>query len=97
MCCTLRVENSAISCSLVRTAVTQVQCAVKLGKEWGIRGLRSKQKFSNKAHRVFKSIYLCLIGNCCQELKVSESLDAAHKRLCIFYFFIVQWVVCHKF
>lgn len=39
-----RSEKSAISRSLARTALTQVQRAVKPGKEWGIRGLRSKQK-----------------------------------------------------
>lgn len=47
--CYTHGENSAISRSLARAALTQVQCTVKLGKEWGIRGLRSKQKLSKRA------------------------------------------------
>lgn len=66
VCCTLQAENSAISCSSARTALTQVQCAVKLGKEWGIRGLGSKQKFSNNKVQFVFIIYLSLTGKCCQ-------------------------------
>ena len=43
VCVALRVQSSAISCSSARTALTQVQCTVKLEAEWGIRRMRSKQ------------------------------------------------------
>lgn len=64
VCAALRVESSAISCSLARTALSQVQCTVKSVGEWGIRRLRSNRSLAIRHSLLF--IYLGMTGKCCQ-------------------------------
>ena len=56
VCAALRAESSAISCSLARTALSQVQCTVKSVGEWGIRRLRSNRSLAIRHSLLF--IYL---------------------------------------